>query len=72
MHLLNAKLNLAEIGVSVTENGAMTPTATVSGIYIANPLATYFMIGRIDDEQVAEYANKRGLTSAQVRDLLRN
>jgi 5-methyltetrahydrofolate--homocysteine methyltransferase len=44
MHTINSLLHLEEIGVEVTENGAMTPTATVSGLYIANPAADYFVL----------------------------
>lgn len=63
---------MSAIGVSLTENGAMYPTATVSGIYIAHPASHYFMVGSIDDEQAKEYALRRNLSEAQVRKLLSN
>ena len=72
--LLNRELShllpLESIGVGITENGAMTPSATVSGLYIANPDARYFMVGDIDDEQMADYARRRGLTAERVREIL--
>ena len=53
-------LGFDQIGVSLTENGAMKPNSTVSGIMIAHPQATYFHIGQIDMEQRSEYCSKRG------------
>ena len=55
-------LGFNQIGVSLTENGAMKPNSTVSGIMIAHPQATYFHIGQIDSEQRAEYCKKRGFS----------
>lgn len=60
-----------EINVSLTENGAMYPPATISGIYILNPDSKYFVIGEIGDDQIADYANRRGLTINEAKDLLR-
>jgi 5-methyltetrahydrofolate--homocysteine methyltransferase len=71
MHLLNDKLNLAEIGISVTENGALDPTASISGLYIANPNAQYFSIGKIGDDQLKDYADRRSLTVENLKSLLR-
>ena len=48
----------------------MYPTATVSGLYIAHPDARYFMIGRIDREQIEDYANRRGLTVEEAMRIL--
>ena len=61
---------MSRIGVSLTENGAMYPTATVSGIYIAHPDSQYFMVGHIDEEQIKDYARRRNLSVAEVRKLL--
>lgn len=44
MHLLDQSLHLADIGVTLTDNGAMSPSSTVSGIYIAHPDARYFSV----------------------------
>lgn len=52
-------LNFEAVGVTLTEHGAMSPTASVSGLYFAHPQATYFMVGEIDDLQRQAYAKAR-------------
>lgn len=56
--------------VVLTENGAMYPSSTVSGIYIANPDARYFMIGRIGADQMKDYANRRGISPERMMEIL--
>ena len=56
--------------VRITENGAMSPTSTVSGIYIANPDSRYFTIGAIDNDQITDYSARRGLTEQRIREIL--
>jgi len=63
-------LDMSRIGVSLTENGAMYPTASVSGLYIAHPDSHYFMIGSIGEDQVKDYTSRRGLPEQEVRKLL--
>lgn len=63
-------LDMQRIGVRLTENGAMYPTASVNGLYFAHPAALYFMIGTIDEEQLRDYAARRGLTEVEARKLL--
>ena len=53
-------------GVSLTESFAMSPAAAVSGIYLAHPLARYFSVGRLGQDQVADYAARKGMTVAEV------
>ena len=67
---LDQLLDMSQIGVSLTENGAMYPTASISGIYIAHPDAQYFMIGGIDEEQMKDYAIRRNLSETEVKKLL--
>lgn len=55
-------LGFVQIDVSLTENGAMKPNSTVSGIMIAHPQSAYFHIGQIDMEQRAEYCKKRNFS----------
>lgn len=69
-HLLDKLLDMSRIGVKLTENGAMLPTATVSGLYFAHPESQYFMIGTIDEEQLKEYADRRGYTVEQTKRIL--
>jgi 5-methyltetrahydrofolate--homocysteine methyltransferase len=49
-------------GIELTENYAMYPAASVSGFYFAHEEATYFGLGKIDKDQVVEYASKKNLT----------
>ena len=51
-----------EIGVELTESRAMWPGASVSGWYFAHPEASYFVVGRIGADQVADYAERKGWT----------
>ena len=61
---------MSQIGVQLTENGAMYPTATVSGLYIAHPDSDYFMVGNISEEQLKDYASRRNLSDDEARKLL--
>jgi 5-methyltetrahydrofolate--homocysteine methyltransferase len=47
-------------GIELTESFAMTPPASVSGLYFAHPEAHYFGVGKIDRDQVADYAARKG------------
>ncbi|MDR3513206.1 MAG: methionine synthase [Caulobacteraceae bacterium] len=55
--LLDAEANT---GMGLTESFAMTPPASVSGLYFAHPQAHYFGVGKIDRDQVADYARRKG------------
>ncbi|RYD99060.1 MAG: methionine synthase [Sphingobacteriales bacterium] len=59
--LLSVKEN---IGVTLTESLAMWPAASVSGYYFAHPDSKYFGLGRITEEQVEDYAERRGISKA--------
>lgn len=56
--------------VSLTENGAMSPSSTVSGLYIAHPESRYFVVGAIGADQLADYARRRGLAESRVAEIL--
>ncbi|MBN2844275.1 MAG: hypothetical protein JXM68_14405, partial [Sedimentisphaerales bacterium] len=49
-----------EIGLNITEHFAMYPTAAVSGWYFAHPEARYFGVGKIEKDQVSDYAQRKG------------
>jgi 5-methyltetrahydrofolate--homocysteine methyltransferase len=49
-------------GLELTESFAMTPAAAVSGIYLANPSARYFSVGRLGRDQVEDYVARKGMT----------
>jgi 5-methyltetrahydrofolate--homocysteine methyltransferase len=53
-------------GIRLTDSYAMYPTAAVSGWYIAHPQAHYFALGKIDRDQVADYARRKGWTLAEA------
>lgn len=54
----------------LTENGAMYPSSTVSGLYIAHPAARYFMVGKIGDDQKEYYARRRRLSPERLTEIL--
>ena len=52
-------LKARAIGMELTESFAMTPTAAVSGFYLAHPQAQYFAVGKIGEDQAKDYAARR-------------
>jgi 5-methyltetrahydrofolate--homocysteine methyltransferase len=50
----------AQTGMAITESFAMTPAAAVSGLYFAHPESHYFGVGRIEKDQVEDYARRKG------------
>ncbi|MBL6716457.1 MAG: methionine synthase [Pseudomonadales bacterium] len=63
-------LNATAQGLSLTESFAMAPAASVSGWYFAHPEARYFGIGKIQRDQVADYAARKGLTLQEAEQWL--
>ncbi len=55
------------IGVTLTESLAMWPAAAVSGYYFANEEAAYFGLGKITDDQVRDFANRKNITLEKAR-----
>ncbi|HVU49443.1 MAG TPA: methionine synthase [Polyangia bacterium] len=53
-------------GLELTDSFAMTPAASVSGIYLAHPQARYFNLGRIGRDQVEDYARRKNMRVAEV------
>ena len=53
-------------GMALTDHGAMTPAASVSGFYFSHPQARYFNVGRIGRDQVESYAKRRGVSVEEV------
>jgi 5-methyltetrahydrofolate--homocysteine methyltransferase len=58
------------IGVSLTESYAMWPGSSVSGLYFAHPDAKYFAVGRVQPDQVEDYATRKGITLERAQQLL--
>ena len=50
------------IGVKLTENFAMWPGSSVSGFYFSHPESRYFGVGKIERDQVEDYARRKGWT----------
>jgi hypothetical protein len=62
---------MSRIGITLTENGAMNPHASVCGLMIAHPSAHYFSVGKIDAIQLSDYAMRRGKTVEEIRKFLK-
>ncbi|MEM5399695.1 methionine synthase [Paraburkholderia unamae] len=60
-------LQAGEVGMSVTESLAMLPAASVSGFYLAHPDSTYFSVGKIGQDQLADYAKRMSLSDEDAR-----
>jgi 5-methyltetrahydrofolate--homocysteine methyltransferase len=60
-------LQAGEIGMGLTESLAMTPAASVSGFYLAHPEARYFNVGRIGEDQLADWAARSALDETSAR-----
>ena len=69
--LLDDLLDMQQVGIRLTESGMMRPHASVSGLMFAHPQARYFDVGRIGDDQLADYARRRGLPADDLRRFLR-
>jgi len=59
-------LGARAVGIDLTESFAMTPAASVSGIYLAHPKARYFNIGRVGRDQVEDYARRKGIPVLEI------
>lgn len=68
---LDKILDLKSIGISLTENGAMSPAASTCGLMFAHPESRYFVIGEIGDDQRVDYARRRGMTSEDLAKFLK-
>lgn len=69
-HLLNGLIEMDRIGIRLTENGMMQPLASVCGLMFAHPASRYFSVGKISEEQVNDYALRRGKTPEEVKKYL--
>lgn len=67
---LDRLIDIRSIGIQITENGAMKPAASTSGLMLAHPDSRYFMVGPIGYDQCADYARRRGITLEALSHLL--
>jgi 5-methyltetrahydrofolate--homocysteine methyltransferase len=65
---LNATEN---IGIELTESLAMNPPASVCGWYFAHPESHYFGLGKIAEDQLLDYAKRKGMTKEEAEKWLR-
>ena len=68
---LFALLGAEAVGLALTESYAMTPAAAVSGLYFGHPQAKYFAVGRIQRDQVEDYAERKGVEVKEAERWLR-
>ena len=68
--IINDLIDMSQIGIRLTESGAMKPHASVSGLMFAHPQARYFSIGKIGEDQLLDYASRRGLPLELCRKFL--
>ena len=64
--IVRAPIWVMAIGMALTESYAMSPAASVSGLYFASSHAKYFSVGRIGRDQVESYASRKGMSVADV------
>lgn len=68
--LLDKLLGMEQIGITLTENGAMYPHASVCGLMFAHPASEYFSVGKIGEDQLQDYAKRRGMSVEEIRKFL--
>ena len=68
--VLDDILDMKQIGIRLTESGAMKPHASVSGMMFSHPQARYFNLGKIGEDQLQDYARRRGLPVEVMRKFL--
>ena len=59
-----------KLGISLTDHYSIQPSTSICGLFIAHPEASYFPVGRIDREQLADYCHRRGITIEEGEQLL--
>lgn len=68
--ILDEILQMDQIGIRLTENGAMCPHASVCGLMFAHPAAEYFAVSKISEDQLVDYAQRRGKSVGEMRKFL--
>lgn len=66
--IIDQLLDFSSMGITLTENGAMKPHASTTGLMISHPKCQHFNIGSIGNDQLADYAHRRGM---KINDLQR-
>lgn len=68
--LLDELLDMKQIGITLTENGAMHPHSSVCGLMLAHPAARYFAVGKIGEDQLEDYARRRRIPVPKMKKFL--
>ena len=68
--ILDELLDMKQIGITLTENGAMYPHASVCGLMFSHPQSRYFAVGKIGEDQLEDYACLRGKPIEEMRKFL--
>ena len=68
--LIDQLIDMKQAGIRLTETGMMTPHASVSGLMFSHPKARYFELGKIGDDQLRDYARRRGVPVELMRRFL--
>ena len=68
--IIDQLLDMKQAGIRLTETGMMTPHASVSGLMFSHPKARYFELGKIGDDQLRDYARRRGIPVELMRRFL--
>ncbi len=63
---LFALLNPGALGIELTEHFAMTPAASVSGLYFGHAESRYFAVGKLDRDQIADYAERKSMSVGEL------
>ena len=68
--LIDQLIDMKQAGIRLTETGMLTPHASVSGFMFAHPKSRYFELGKIGDDQLRDYARRRGVPVELMRRFL--
>lgn len=70
--LLSDLLDFPSLGIKLTENGAMIPHASTCGFVFSHPAACHFSVGKIGEDQLQDYARRRGVEAHSLHKFLRS
>ena len=70
--IIDKLLDMKQAGIRLTETGMMTPHASVSGLMFSHSKARYFELGKIGDDQLRDYARRRGVPVELMRRFLQS
>ena len=65
--LLEDLIGMSQIGITLTESGAMRPHASTCGFILSHPSSMHFSVGNIEEDQLADYAQRRGMSAEDMK-----